>query len=65
MSSYDGVTSKSGNPYSEDDFASHFNMNYSASMNGIEVPTGTSYTDSNSYVNNPELHRSEYSFQFS
>lgn len=64
MSSYDGVTSKAGgNAYSEDDFASQF---YSASMNGIEVPTSSqSYADSNSYVNNPELHRSEYSFHFS
>ncbi|MCJ1243662.1 hypothetical protein MMC30_000859 [Trapelia coarctata] len=65
MPSYDSVTSKSGNPYSEDDFASHFNMNYSASMANIEVPTSQSYADSNSYVNNPELHRSEYSFQLS
>jgi len=65
MSSYDNVASKPGNPYTEDDFASHFSMNYSASMNGIEVPTSQSYADSNSYVNNPELHRSEYSFQFS
>lgn len=67
MSAHDSVTSKAGgNPYSEDDFASQFSMSYSSSMNGIEVPSSSqSYADSNSYVNNPELHRSEYSFHFS
>ncbi|MCJ1407010.1 hypothetical protein MMC19_001080 [Ptychographa xylographoides] len=58
MSSYDPVTIKSENPFSEDEMISHFNMSYS-SMAGLEVPTTQSYSDSNAYVNNPE-----YSFLF-
>ena len=56
--SYEGPQVKAENGFAEEDVAGHFNMSYSSSVGGIEVPTTQSYTDPNAYVNHPE-----YSFQ--
>lgn len=55
---YEAAPGKHENGFADEDVAGHFNMSYSSSVGGIEVPTTQSYTDPNAYVNHPE-----YSFQ--
>jgi hypothetical protein len=54
MSGYETATTKADHGFGDEEMISQFNMSYSSSMAGIEVPTTQSYTDPNAYVNHPE-----------
>jgi hypothetical protein len=56
MNYSDSAPVKPEGHFEDDGMISHFNMNYSSSMGGVDVPATQSFgqTSPNAYVNSPE-----------